>query len=284
MTIVKSLGAQAAARGLVAYLRPGDVAEAVLANQAARDVVKEYQGLMGGLQTDGYPGSKTRARAELLIGSPQEWPEDIMAAWPDPITPVPLVTPVPGRVPLNPMSLHEKFSDFGQFTFTYNPQLNNPEKIQISSPWPERNISSVVIPQLDVRFGKRVLVLLNIKVQQQFLAFFSALDRRGLMPLISSFNGSWSARFVRQNGTLAEREAICRDFGTGDAALPHVSAHAWGIAIDMDFSKYPLNVPLKPADPWWQVVACANEFGLASGADFVHRPDSGHFEVAKILP
>jgi len=267
------LGAREAAERLVIYLRPGDVAAAIVAGQAAKAVIEVYQRAMGGIGIDGEPGPQTRARAEALLGGSQYWPADVLARWPD-------VKPAQPSV-LLPMSAGELALQFGSPHWTWTPTDAEPERVTLDPAWVAANIAPLTIPELDEHFGKHVFVQLNRKVHQQWLDFFAAFAQRGYMPLIRSFDGSFISRFKRQLGTLEQRHAKCEVFAE-EKLSSRLSRHALGTAIDMNAGDWPLGKACPPASEWRQVRPVMNEFGIASGMDF-HVPDAMHGEVGRLL-
>jgi len=84
------------------------------------------------------------------------------------------------------------------------------------------------------------------------------IQQRGLAPLIRSYDGCYVPRFQRLDDTV-------------------LSAHTWGIAIDINASQIPQGE--EPAmDP--RVVSIMQRWGFAWGGNF-DIPDGMHFEFAR---
>lgn len=175
---------------------------------------------------------------------------------------------------LLPLTNAQRIARFGRLQFRADPIPTNPERVHILGGWAEKNIADVRCRQLANQFKKNH-VNLNYSCVQPFLDLWDAWEERGLLPLIESFNGSWVARFKRQNGTVEARMAKCLKLGAAS-----LSNHSWGTAFDVNAKKYPLGRPLAAEDPFWECVVVAEEFGWFSGARFKSRPDPMHFEYA----
>jgi hypothetical protein len=138
-------------------------------------------------------------------------------------------------------------AQFGEFAITGGGQL------RLDPTWRARWITSSVLPQLGVvTCNKAVLPFLRAAMQE--------VTARGLGALVHTADfqregGCWNPRIVR--------------FGAGQ-----ISAHAWGIAVDINVDDNPLGVAARQ-DP--RLVAIMVAHGFTWGGNFL-RPDGAHFE------
>jgi hypothetical protein len=121
-------------------------------------------------------------------------------------------------------------------------------------------------------------VNLHYKAVKPFTAWLEELQRQDLLGLLGPFNGSWAPRFVRQQGSLRQREAACAVLAK-QHATNRLSNHAWGTAIDFNAAGYPLGKPVPVDDPRHELARIAEQFGIAWGGNYHSRPDGMHFEV-----
>lgn len=209
-----------------------------------------------GLNPDGVAGNETLGRA-MQLGYPgaedvTPAPDFSSPAWPAPPDFPPLVND------------RDRQNVFGTFTYVPAPTVNNPEGLQITNDWAQKNIVEVVVPQLKgVQYGPSKFAWHRLATAQ-LQALWQAWEDAGLLPLILMWGGSWNARFVRGSKT-------------------YLSNHAFGTAFD-------INVPwnLLGAQPALvgekgstrKLVEIANANGFFWGGHFKGRPDGMHFEVA----
>lgn len=184
----------------------------------------------------------------------------------------------PKPIDLKPASLALRYKLFGQFEFSPAPTKSNPEGIRILGSWQKENLCMVTVPQLKggtiLGAPKSGRVLWNKAAKAQLLGLFQAWEDEGLMPLVKSWAGSWSPRFVRGS----------------DKTL---SNHAWGTAFDINVARNGLGQRPALAGEDWSVrelVPLANQYGFWWGGHWAPaynggtgRADGMHFEVAKIV-
>lgn len=165
---------------------------------------------------------------------------------------------------------------FGEFTFTPDPQPYNPEHVVIAEPWPTQKLVTVQIPQLPGRS-----IRMHTLVRWQFVALWQAWQDAGLLPLILSFDGMWSPRYVRQTGTIEERTEKCKTLDE-----THLSRHCFGSAFDVNAAENPLGHDLLPdgvRGTTAPLIPLAHAHGFMNGSQFVHRKDSMHFQVFRVM-
>jgi hypothetical protein len=243
------------------YLRGLNIFKGV-ANKTYDDEIwkatKKYQG-DNNLGVDGVVGNTTWGYA-MAHGL-----ELVLSEQPDHAINGPNWPPKPDFPPLNTQS---RIQVFGRIPFKASGTSRNPEAITILGGWTGKNLIKVEVPQLKGIPGapKSGKIFWNKKAVPQLLWLFAMWEVEGLMPLVESWAGSWSARFVRGSKTT-------------------LSNHSWATAFD-------INVPWnglrqRPAlvgekGSVRELVPAANAAGFFWGGHF-SRKDGMHFEVAKIL-
>lgn len=158
---------------------------------------------------------------------------------------------------------------FGTFTYIPDPVKYNPEQIKLTDNWYKDNITSVNIPQLKGIKGAPAScnVLFHKKVVNQTQELFKHLEREGLLNRIKTWDGSYSARFIRGSQTS-------------------LSNHSWGVAFDINAQWNGLGARpvLKGKDgSVRELVTIAYEHGYSWGGHYKERPDGMHFEVYKVV-
>lgn len=164
-----------------------------------------------------------------------------------------------------------RVATFGAFRFAAEPKPTNPESVRILGGWDALNMTMVSVPQLNRH------VCCNHKAVKPLLALFAAWEAAGLLPLIHTFNGCYSARFKRQTGTIAERMARCAQLGADS-----LSNHCYGSAIDLNAPELPLGRALPPGHPMEALEPLANSLGWFWGQRFSKRSDPMHWELAAL--
>jgi hypothetical protein len=91
-----------------------------------------------------------------------------------------------------------------------------------------------------------------------FILALSAISAKGLQFQAKNYGGIYAVRNIRGDD---------RD----------ISLHAFGIAIDLEPSKYPMGSTARFSDG---IVKCFRDAGFFYGGDFKHRPDPMHFEYS----
>lgn len=138
---------------------------------------------------------------------------------------------------------------FGEFDLAYAADGG----LELDPEWKARWIENVRIPQLG-------LIACNRAVVPDLLAAMEEVTRRGLGSLVHT------ADFRRQGGCWNPR--VVR-FGAGQ-----LSAHTWGIAVDINVGDNPLGAAPKQ-DP--RLVDIMERHGFFWGGRWL-RPDGAHFE------
>lgn len=219
-----------------------------------RDATAKFQMRSGfvGRDVDGVVGRKTSLVAEGLGFAP---PGTSTIVWPK----------RPGEGPLTP---NERTMIFGSFTCKPAAMVTNPEAIIITDDWPSKNVKSIVVPQLKgVKGTSSGLVTMNVKVVPQFLRFFEAIEREGLLSHVLTWDGGWVPRYVRGSKTS-------------------LSNHSWGTAFDINARWNPYGqVPAVPGSTGstCELVSIAHDHGFFWGGHFQARPDGMHFECFKLV-
>jgi len=233
-------------------------------NEATKEATRKFQ-VSHGLDNDGSVGPLTLAQA-LNLGygvlkddySGKDGPN-----WPPP------------PIDLSPLNGDQKKSFFGAFQFKPSGTIDNPEAVTILDGWYSKNIVSVEIPQLKGLLGTSNLTKFPFHKAgaDQFSGVFRAWEKAGLIGLVKSWGGSYSARFIRGSRTV-------------------LSNHSYGSAFDINVPWNYLNtVPalVGKTGSIRELVPIANKLGLYWGGHF-RRPgfengrlDGMHFEIAKLL-
>lgn len=168
----------------------------------------------------------------------------------------------PPKPPFSPLvSNAARAKVFGEFRYVSAPVKGNPENIRITDGWEGSNIVTFQVPQLG---GKRVR--LHRKVQAQFLGFFAAVEKAGMLDLVKTFDGAFVPRFVRGSRST-------------------LSNHSFGSAFDINYEWNQLQaVPAAKGEEGSvrELVPLAHEYGFYWGGHF-SRLDGMHFEVAVVL-
>lgn len=147
---------------------------------------------------------------------------------------------------LTQAQIKAQFGEFGVRTGTDG-------QLHLESSWVQRWITSTRIPQLG-------LVTCNRQVVGPLRAAMEEITRRGLGSLVHT------ADFQREGGCWNPR---VQRLGGGQ-----LSAHAWGIAVDINVDVNPLG-STPHQDP--RLVAVMAAHGFTWGGRFL-RPDGAHFE------
>jgi hypothetical protein len=182
-------------------------------------------------------------------------------------------SPFPAGFPVrpagvNPLTPSQADAIFGKFSYVAAPTKSNPEAIRITDGWAEKNIVTVVIPQLKTlgisTTGKATMHRLAVP---QTLALWQAWEDAGLLHLVLSWEGMWVARFIRGSRTT-------------------LSNHAKGSAFDINYAGNKLGATpaaVGKANSVRELVPLAIAFGFYWGGWF-SRSDGMHFEIRRIMP
>jgi hypothetical protein len=134
-------------------------------------------------------------------------------------------------------------AEFGEFAV----QGSGPGPVTIDPAWVDANIVTVDLPILGTARCHRDLI-------RPLRGALEDLRTANLGHLVGSFEGCYNPRTV--------------------AGSSQLSRHAWGAAVDLNFSTNPTGID-SVQDP--RLVAVFERWGFGSG-DFWLVPDSGHFE------
>jgi hypothetical protein len=207
------------------------------------------------LNDDGIVGNRTLGEAMRLGLSALEEDRDGSDALDGPPPPA-----------FEPLDAAARRAAFGDYPFEPAPATDNPEGIRITSRWEHENIELVTIPQLaGVRGATAGRARFHRLVVPRVLQLFERWEQAGLKPLILSWGGSFSARFMR-------------------GSRSSLSNHAYGSAFDINAEWNGLGaVPklLNEKGSVRKLVPIANELGFYWGGHF-RRRDGMHFELAKL--
>lgn len=156
---------------------------------------------------------------------------------------------------------------FGTFKYEAAPTADNPEAIKILDDWAKNNIVSVPLPQLKGVKGapKSGAVQFHRLGADQLQQAFKALETRGLIKHVLTWNGSWVPRFIRGSNTK-------------------LSNHSFGTAFDLnvEWNKLGTQGALKgQTGSVREIVLTMAEFGFYWGGWYGGRVDAMHFEVFK---
>jgi len=216
-----------------------------------------FQSAQGLIPHDGEVGRQTYAKAIALgFGDIHDDDKENGPEWP----------PRPSL--LSPsQALREQL--FGRFKYRPIPMEGNPERIDVLDGWVEQNIALFEIPQLkNVRGAPSTCkVQFHKKVGPRVQALFLEWQKAGLLNLISSWEGSYTARFVRGSTST-------------------LSAHSHGSAFDINARYNPIGA--EPAlvgsvGSVRKLVPIASSLGFYWGGFFKARKDGMHFEVARLM-
>lgn len=209
-----------------------------------------------GLTPDGIAGRETIMRAMQLGFELIEEPASDMSGSNFP--------PRPDFPPL--LSTAARQAIFGKFEFAPDPKPGNRENIRILGTWERDNIISVPIPQLRAALGPRAPAGMRFHrlAAEQLRELWADWERGNLIDRISSFDGSFVARFIR-------------------GSTSSLSNHSFGTAFDINASENRLGArpPLVgQRGSTRELVPLANKWGFYWGGHFGGRPDGMHFEIA----
>ena len=160
---------------------------------------------------------------------------------------------------------------FGKFDYVSDPQPGNRENIRILGGWVQQNIITVPVPQLRTALGGRKApagIQFHKLAAAQLQGLWQDWEQAGLLPLILSFDGSFSPRFIRGSATS-------------------LSNHSFGSAFDINAAENTLGSRpplLGEKGSTRALVPLANKWGYYWGGHFGSRPDGMHFEIAYLLP
>ncbi|MFZ4580993.1 MAG: M15 family metallopeptidase, partial [Myxococcota bacterium] len=152
---------------------------------------------------------------------------------------------------------------FGAFKYVADPRPGNPEHIRLTDDWAKTNIIQVTIPQLSSK-----PISMHKLAAPQYVAWFRAIEKKGLSHLIVSFGGCWVTRFIRGSTST-------------------LSGHAWGTAIDINVpwnlgGRQPALVGQKGSVR--ELMAFCLDFGLYWGGWFAKGGVDGmHIECHRLL-
>lgn len=165
-------------------------------------------------------------------------------------------------------SLSRAQSLLGTFKYIAAPTSAEKRAIKITDDWEKKNIIRVTIPQLKGIKGYHSggVIRFHRLAANQLLELWAAWEQQGLLPLVLSFGGAFTPRYI--GGTKV------------------LSNHALGAAFDINTTynpqgKRPLIVGEKGSVR--ELVPLANEYGFYWGGHFGGtRVDGQHFEIAEL--
>lgn len=158
--------------------------------------------------------------------------------------------PPPDWLPLRKKA-EQKMNGWGRFTWQQEGR-----KITIEEDWIAQNIVPVECPLTCERLK------LHRAVVEDYTKWMSAIKAAGLGHIILDVNESFSPRLMR-------------------GSLDRLSAHCWGICVDINRSFNRLGTTPKFRDQRGsvrEIVTLANEFNFWWGGHNRHRRDGSHFE------
>lgn len=177
----------------------------------------------------------------------------------------------PTKPPFRAMTTDEKDRIFGHIEYRHAPLRDNPENVEITNDFEDRNIVSVFIPELKgIPYGWGGVCQGNVRLHKlaapQFLGVMSAIREAGFLGDLITYDGGFTARFVR-------------------GSTRTLSNHCYGTAMDFNAQWNPLNK--EPA--WFGERGCLrrwipilHQFGIFWGGHFARR-DGMHVEIAKLF-
>lgn len=232
----------------------GLAADGVVGPDTWKEAIKD------GFPSDAVPNTKDTDTDREVKADPQPQLKPDADSGPDQSSPNWPPRPY-NAVPLT--SNAERNIAFGKIDFVSAPTASNPEAIKIINNWPATNITKFSIPQLS-----KNPISMHKAAGPQFVAWFQAIEKKGLSDRILSFGGCWVPRYVR-----GSRKTL--------------SNHSWACAID-------INVPWNGRGRQAALVGqkgCVRElaafcadFGIFWGGWYSGAPIDGmHFEISKIL-
>lgn len=208
------------------------------------------------LKADGIVGNKTYGQAMVLGFEGVPYPAGDPDLQPD----------FPPRPAFNALSQSQKQTMFGRIEFVHTPVASNPEAIRITNGWDKVHIVRIEVPQLAGVKGAPAdgTIRFHKAAKQQLLALWDAWEKKGLLPLVLSYAGSYVPRLVRGGTSL--------------------SSHAHGTAFDINvpwnrLGTIPALVGSKGSVR--ELVPIAHEHGFFWGGHFT-RYDGMHFEIAEL--
>jgi hypothetical protein len=161
----------------------------------------------------------------------------------------------------------KRFEFFGKFEYKADEKGN----LVLLDNWKEENIIVIDIPQIKGidMYGKPKdsgNIYFHKKAAQQMKNLWADWEKAGLLHLVKTWNGTYSARFIRGSETK-------------------LSNHAFGTAFDINvkwngLAKRPALVGEEGSVR--ELVQIANKNGFYWGGHF-SRKDGMHFEIAKLL-
>jgi len=216
---------------------------------------KEFQ-RMSGLYPDGVVGNQTYSAA-MKLGYEvvkDDSSEKTSPNWP----------PAPNFKPIYEQEERERL--FGKFNYVHAPTATNSERIEVTDDWKDKNLAVIRIPQL-VKIKGSPNIYFHNKVANQMIELWAAWEREGLLDRVLTWEGTYSARFIRGSRKI-------------------LSNHAFATAFDINAAWNRLGV--QPAligqrGSVRELVPLANKYGFYWGGHYSKRADGMHFEIAKVL-
>jgi hypothetical protein len=178
-----------------------------------------------------------------------------------PVAPGPVATPVRDNGTIKPLIENQLASIFG--TFQTKPGSSR-GRIEILGDWVRTNIIEIDTPVL-AHTGVRKLQV-HRKAAEPFRRVFASIEAAGLGGRILTCAGTWVPRHKSWNPENG------------------LSAHTWGIAIDLNERWNPYNRAPAPLGAEGSLVELVPYFaaeGFAWGGHFISAPDGMHFELAR---
>jgi hypothetical protein len=169
----------------------------------------------------------------------------------------------PSPTNLAPVPYKSRNSKFGAIKFK---ESGKGDGITITNGWNKRYLTKVLIPQLETISGapKSCKVFWNAMYIDNLVGLFQAWEKKDLLSLILSWDGSWCPRFVR-------------------GSSKYLSNHSWATAFDINAEWNGLRKQPARKGTYGTVrplVETANEHGFWWGGHF-ERKDGMHFEIGE---
>jgi peptidoglycan hydrolase-like protein with peptidoglycan-binding domain len=223
-------------------------------DEHTRDATRQFQEKYN-LAVDGVAGEQTLLRANKLGLPLIDSPADDKTS-----------SNYPPRPSFPPISTNaQRQAIFGSFDYVSAPEPKNPEAIRILGNWERENIVDVPVPQLSKALGTKTRTMQFHRLgASQLQGLWAEWETAGLLGKILTYNGSFSARFVRGSRTV-------------------LSNHAFGSAFDINepynkLGHQPALVGEKGSNR--ELVQIANKWGFFWGGHYSSRLDGMHFEIA----